>query len=124
MFSCSYPAIPESVRRVRNATVEFARRAGANEQIAEAIRLAASEAAANVVEHAYPEAGGQIELTAEFDGEALWLVFADGGVGLAFGNSEPGLGLGFIWMAWFSDGMALGSSQAGGLEVTLRFNLN
>jgi anti-sigma regulatory factor (Ser/Thr protein kinase) len=123
-FNCSYPAVAESVRRVRNASVEFARRAGATEQVEEAIRLAASEAAANVVEHAYPQAQGQIDVTAEADDDSVWLIVADDGTGLTFGNRRPGLGLGFIWMAWFSDGMTLASSPAGGLEVTLRFGLN
>jgi anti-sigma regulatory factor (Ser/Thr protein kinase) len=115
--------VPESVRRVRNAVVEFAETAGASDETVEAVRLTASEAAANVVEHAYGPTPGPIDVTAELDADAIWIIIADQGRGLGFGNSEPGLGLGFIWMAWFSDGLTLAASQAGGLEVTLRFSL-
>jgi anti-sigma regulatory factor (Ser/Thr protein kinase) len=118
----SYPAVPRSVRQVRKAVVEFAGMAGASENTKEAMRLTASEAAANVVEHAYAHPGGQIDVTAELDADAIWIVISDHGGGLAFGNNRPGLGLGFIWMAWFSDTMTLASSQTGGLEVTLGFS--
>jgi anti-sigma regulatory factor (Ser/Thr protein kinase) len=124
VYVSAYAAVPESVREVRNAVVEFAAVAGANERTQEAIRLTASEAAANVVEHAYSDADGRIDVTAEsLDADAIWVAIADNGVGLRFGNTSPGLGLGFIWMAWFSDGMTLTSSQTGGLEVILRFSL-
>jgi anti-sigma regulatory factor (Ser/Thr protein kinase) len=125
VFRSSYPAVAESVRAARNAAAEFARRAGATQQTEEAIRLSASEAAANVVEHAYGDAQGQngeIEMTIELYADAFWLVVRDDGRGLSFGNRRPGLGHGFVWMAWFSDGMSLSASPTGGLEVTLRFN--
>jgi len=124
VYISSYPAVAESVVEVRNALVGFAAVAGATERTKEAIRLTASEAAANVVEHAYPNADGLIDVTAELlDADAIRVVIADDGRGLAFGNKSPGLGLGLIWMAWFSDGMTLASSQTGGLEVALRFSL-
>jgi anti-sigma regulatory factor (Ser/Thr protein kinase) len=119
----SYAAVPESVREVRNAAVEFAQAAGAGDDTVEAVRLTCSEAAANVVEHAYGATPGDIALTAELDADAIWIVVADHGCGMAFGNSEPGLGLGILWMAWFSDGLTLRASETGGLEVTLRFSL-
>jgi anti-sigma regulatory factor (Ser/Thr protein kinase) len=114
------------VREVRNAAVEFAEAAGATDETVEAVRLTCSEAAANVVEHAYiatPATPGDIAVTAELDADAIWIVVADQGCGMAFGNSEPGLGLGIVWMAWFSDGLTLRASEGGGLEVTLRFSL-
>jgi anti-sigma regulatory factor (Ser/Thr protein kinase) len=124
VYISSYPAVPESVGELRNAVVGFAAVAGATERAKEAIRLTSSEAAANVVEHAYPNGDGRIDLTAELlDADAIRIVIADDGGGLVWGNRSPGLGLGLIWMAWFSDGMTLSSSQTGGLEVILRFSL-
>jgi anti-sigma regulatory factor (Ser/Thr protein kinase) len=119
----SYPAKPPSVRDVRNALVDFASAAGASDQTLEAVRLTCSEAAANAVEHAYDADAGMIDVTAELDGERIYIVIADQGRGLNVGSSNRGLGIGFIWMAWFSDGLSLGSSAAGGLEVALSFRL-
>jgi serine/threonine-protein kinase RsbW len=112
------------VRSVREDVTGFARQAGAPDQVVDAIRQASSEAAANAVEHAYEGERGQIEVRAERDDTTIQLVLSDRGRGLAFGNKQPGRGLGFIWMLWFTDSMTLGSSESGGLEVTMLFSLN
>src|SRR5256885_6920834 len=52
-MSVSFPAVTASVRKVRHALVTFARAAGATTDKIEAIRVVASEAATNVVAHAY-----------------------------------------------------------------------
>ena len=117
-------AVPESLRRVRNDISDFAREAGAPNRAVEAIRQASSEAAANVVEHAYDSEPGRINVRAELERAAIQVVVSDRGRGLAFGNSRPSLGLGFIWMLWFSDSMTLGASEPGGLEVKMLFSLN
>src|SRR5437870_3173935 len=77
----SYPAVPESVRLVRAAVVDVAESAGATSETVEAVRLASSEAAANVVVHAYDGEPGHIDVTAELDalGDGMWIVVADGG---------------------------------------------
>jgi anti-sigma regulatory factor (Ser/Thr protein kinase) len=120
----SYPAVAKSVRRVRNDLVDFAEAVGVADPTVEAIRLTSSEAAANVVEHAYNGKPGLIEVCAGLDWEAIWVNIADGGRGLAFGNRGAERGLGLVWMAWFSDSLTLVPSEAGGLEVRLRFGLN
>ena len=117
-------AVPESVRRVRNDIADFAREAGAPDRAVDAIRQASSEAAANVVEHAYEGEPGRIDVRAELEETAIQVVVSDGGRGLAFGNNRLSPGLGFIWMLWFSDSMTLGSSEPGGLEVKMLFSLN
>ena len=124
-LSESFPAVPESVRLVRNALVDVAESAGATSETVEAVRVASSEAATNVVVHAYDGDPGDIDVTAGVNApeDGMWVVVADGGHGLDFGTQSPGLGLGFVWMAWFSEGLALGPSRAGGLEVRLRFLL-
>jgi anti-sigma regulatory factor (Ser/Thr protein kinase) len=108
---------------VRNALVQFASAAGASDETLEAIRVASSEAAANAVEHAYGPEGGTLDVTAEADADCIYIVISDRGRGIDVGRRSRGLGMGFLWMAWFSDGMSLSASAAGGVEVTLRFKL-
>jgi anti-sigma regulatory factor (Ser/Thr protein kinase) len=117
----AYPAVAPSVSRVRHAMVGFAEQASASAETVEAIRLVASEAAANVVEHAYRGEPGPLHVTAMLDSEAIWLVISDEGRGLTIDRHRPGLGVGFSWMAIFSDAMTVDSAPGGGLEITLRF---
>jgi anti-sigma regulatory factor (Ser/Thr protein kinase) len=117
-------AVPESLYRVRNDITDFARQAGAPDRAVEAIRQASSEAAANVVEHAYDGEQGPIDIRVQLEETAIQVVVSDRGRGLAFGNNRPSPGLGFIWMLWFSDSMTLGCSEPGGLEVKMVFSLN
>jgi anti-sigma regulatory factor (Ser/Thr protein kinase) len=120
----SYRAVPASIAHVRQELVAFARRVGASEETIEAIRLASSEAAANVVEHAYADQEpGDVEITADVSAGSIWVVIADQGRGLEVGRSSPGLGLGFVWMTKFSDSMTLVTPPEGGLEVMLGFSL-
>ncbi|WP_181784755.1 ATP-binding protein, partial [Pseudonocardia pini] len=61
--------LPRSLRPVRRAVREFLRAVGATEDEVADLVLAAGEAAANVVEHAYGPAGGVLEVRlAEDDG--------------------------------------------------------
>src|SRR2546421_10826775 len=92
----SYAAVPESVRLVRNDIAGFARDAGAPDRAMDAMRQASSEAAANVVEHAYEGEPGRIDMRAELEEAAIEVVISDRGRGLAFGNNRPSPGLGLI----------------------------
>jgi anti-sigma regulatory factor (Ser/Thr protein kinase) len=120
----SYLAVPASLPRVRGDVTDFAEAIGTSKRTLEGVRLASTEAAANIVEHAYDGAPGPIDVAASLDVDTMTLVISDHGHGLAFGNEKPGLGLGFIWMAWFSDSLSLVASPAGGLEVRMGFALN
>jgi len=66
------PARPVVLRRLRHAVSGWARAAGLSEEATADLQFAIGEAAANAVEHAYPDGGG------EFDHEVTRL--ADGGV--------------------------------------------
>src|SRR5579875_3657749 len=52
-LSKSYPAIPESVTRIRHELVDYARAAGISGEALEGVQLSVSEAVTNVVRHAY-----------------------------------------------------------------------
>lgn len=124
-LSANYAARPESVAAARAAVVEFAARSGANPATLEAVALAVSEAATNVVVHAYRDATepGAIEVAAAKAGGELWVIVADSGSGLRPRSDSKGLGLGLGLIAQVSDGVDLVHRAAGGLELRMRFAL-
>ncbi len=115
--------MPESVAAVRSALVVFVRWCGVGEPTIDSVALAASEAATNVVLHAYPETDGTgtIDLTAAIAGSELWVIVTDGGSGLQPHRDSPGLGLGLAIIARVADGVDLVEPASGGLEVRMRF---
>lgn len=122
-FEDSFPAVPESVAAVRIALQRFAKRTGVPRRTAEAVALAASEAATNVVVHAYREASapGNIEIAAALASGELWVIVTDTGAGLRPRPDSPGLGLGLAIIAQIADGVDLVKPAAGGLELRMRF---
>ncbi len=124
-FSASYPARAESVAKARAAVSAFASRSGAPPATIEAVRLAVSEAATNVVVHAYRDLAtpGVIDVAAAQAGGELWVIVADNGSGLHPRVDSPGLGLGLGLIAQVSDGLDLVHRAAGGLELRMRFLL-
>jgi anti-sigma regulatory factor (Ser/Thr protein kinase) len=110
---------------VRSALVAFVRACGVAQQTIDDVALAASEAATNVVLHAYAEAGDYdrrtIELTAALTGAELWVIVTDAGSGLKPHRDSPGLGLGLAIIARVADGVDLVEPATGGLEVRMRF---
>jgi len=121
-MTVSFPATAASLGKVRLALVTFAQAAGAATEKIEAIRVVASEAATNVVAHAYNEKPGDIHVAASADSDSIWIVIADRGRGLD--ADEGAFGTGLAVMTEFSDAMSLTSPPTGGLEVELRFRLN
>ncbi len=124
-FSREYPARPKSVAAVRADVAALARRNGAAQATIDSVELAVSEAATNVVVHAYrdtTDAGG-IEVTAAVTAGELWVVVSDAGSGLRARRDSPGLGLGLGLIAQVSDGVDLINRSAGGLELRMRFEL-
>jgi stage II sporulation protein AB (anti-sigma F factor) len=122
-ISRTYPALPESIPLARAAVAAFAAEAGATEEQREGVRLVVSEAVTNAVLHAYPDTPGDVHVTAVVVCDELWILIADDGRGLSVRGESPGLGLGLVWMAEFSDGMTLMTRSSGGVEVRLRYAL-
>jgi anti-sigma regulatory factor (Ser/Thr protein kinase) len=123
-FTESYPAAPDAVGQARNALSAFAREAGADEEQLETIRLAASEAVTNAVMHAYRDrAAGQVQVSASYLENELWLFVADAGSGMRPRSGSPGLGLGLALIAQLADEFQILSRGSGGTELRLRFKL-
>ena len=110
---------------MRSALVAFVRGCGGAEATVDAVALAASEAATNVVLHAYRETGDEdrctMEVTAALADGELWVIVTDAGSGLKPHRDSPGLGLGLAIIARVTDGVDLVEPSSGGLEVRMRF---
>jgi serine/threonine-protein kinase RsbW len=125
-LDASYPAQPPQVAFIRRAVSGMARRGGAGFETLIRLELAVSEAATNVVLHAYraPCASGHIHVTAYIDAGILDVRVRDDGSGMAPRPDSPGMGLGLSLMASESDHFEVRSADGGGTEVLLRFELD
>jgi serine/threonine-protein kinase RsbW len=121
----SYPAQPPQVAAIRRAVSALARRGGADLTMIIRLELAVSEAATNVVLHAYREPGatGRIHVTVCIEHGAFDVCIRDTGSGMAPRPDSPGMGLGLSLMASESDRFEVRCAEGGGTEVLLRFLL-
>ena len=87
--------------------------------------LAVSEAATNVIRHAYPARaeGTVFRLGAEISDGRVQVVVTDDGVGLGGSSSDPGLGMGLPLLGTLSDTLTLVGppERSRGLEVRMWF---
>jgi serine/threonine-protein kinase RsbW len=122
-LSKTFPAVAESVPSARDALTRFAQAVGANEEQIDAIKLAVSEAATNVVVHAYGESAGEIKVDAGLASGGLWIQVTDDGLGMRPNIDTPGLGVGIALISQVADEFAIATSSSGGVEVQMRFGL-
>ena len=126
-LSNTYPAVADSVPRAREALSKFARAAGATGDQLDSIRLAVSEAATNVVVHAYDDSSGRssgrIQLDAGLSAGELWVLIADDGLGMRPQIESPGLGFGLSLISQVCDEFEIAKRSSGGIEVRMRFAL-
>lgn len=121
-----YPATAESVPLARRWATRFAERAGAHPETVEAVRLAVSEAATNVVLHAYHdtrETPGTLQMTAAVADDELWVLVADDGEGHQSVPTHPGLGWGLAVIANACEKFLITERSGGGTELRMRFRL-
>jgi serine/threonine-protein kinase RsbW len=122
-LSRCYPAVADSVPRARDALSRLAESAGATTEQLDAIRLAVSEAATNIVVHAYGGHPGEIRVEARLASGELWIQVADDGLGMRPNIDSPGLGVGLALISQMADGFAVSKRSSGGTEVQMRFDL-
>lgn len=118
-----FDAVDASVPLARQFAAEFATGLGAAEALLDRIRLAISEAATNVVRHAYRGPGGTFQLSLALCGDELWALVSDDGCGHQTPSADPGLGLGLALMAQACDEFVITERATGGTEVQMRFRL-
>jgi anti-sigma regulatory factor (Ser/Thr protein kinase) len=89
------------------------------------IRLAVTEACANVVVHAYPEGeDGAMEVVASMKDDALTVLVRDWGCGIRPRPDSPGLGLGLSLIAALTESVQLGHGLGEEhTEVRMTFSL-
>ena len=85
------------------------------------IALGVTEACANVVRHAYPDGGGEVELEAVLEDGDLVVCVSDAGVGFEHPPREPGAGLGVPLVERLASTTI--HSRPGSTRVQMRFAL-
>jgi len=122
----SAAASADNVPQLRQAVVDFAYANGIPESIAEAIRLAVSEAVTNAVVHGYQRYAqpGSMHVSATVEGDWIDLRVSDHGSGFAPRDDSPGLGLGLPLINRLADQVELRRVPDGeGTEVWMRFRI-
>jgi anti-sigma regulatory factor (Ser/Thr protein kinase) len=118
------PARAENIAIVRHALGGLGEAFAVPEPKLSDIRLAVTEACANVVVHAYPEdREGPMEIVASMDDEALTVLVRDWGGGIRPRPDSPGLGLGLSLIAALAETVQLGRGGEEHTEVRMTFAL-
>jgi serine/threonine-protein kinase RsbW/stage II sporulation protein AB (anti-sigma F factor) len=86
------------------------------------IKLAVSEAATNVVVHAYASASGEIHVRAGTERHDFVVIIGDDGPGMVPRADSPGLGLGLPMITTVADRVEV-VSEGRGCEVHMAFRL-
>jgi serine/threonine-protein kinase RsbW len=122
--SLDVEAVARSVGDARRRVAAFAAEVGADRDLQARVALAVTEAATNVVMHAYPaRASRPLHVAADFEDGGLEVVVADEGEGLRPRRS-PGLGAGLGIIAETCDEVVVREREGAGLELWMRFHVN
>jgi serine/threonine-protein kinase RsbW len=120
----SWPARPEHVGAARRAASAAAQRAGAENAVLDAVRLAVSEAVSNVVVHGYRHAGrGEFTMSVTWEDNRLQVTVRDHGCGMQPRMDSPGAGLGLPLIARLADSFSVSEPADGGTELSMTFPL-
>jgi anti-sigma regulatory factor (Ser/Thr protein kinase) len=120
----SWPARPEHVRAARRAASAAAQRAGAENSVLDAVRLAVSEAVSNVVVHSYRQSQrGEFTMSITWEDDVLHVTVRDHGCGMQPRMDSPGAGLGLPLIATLADSVSVTEPPDGGTELSMTFPL-
>jgi anti-sigma regulatory factor (Ser/Thr protein kinase) len=121
----SVPATPEQVATVRRDMSAFAQAHGASDATVQAVALAASEAATNVVVHAYRHRDEPGPLIAEafLEDDEIVVLVSDEGRGMKPRPDSPGAGLGLPIIAQMADRFEVSDRHGSGVALQMHFPL-
>jgi serine/threonine-protein kinase RsbW len=120
----SWPAEPEHVGQARRLASTAARRAGAEDPVLDAVRLAVSEAVSNAIVHGYRNSpNGAFTVAVEWEDDELRVTVRDEGCGMQPRADSPGAGLGLPLIANLARSFSVTAAPGGGTEVTMTFPL-
>ena len=115
------PAEPASLPRIRHsATAALAEIGFSDSEFRGAVALALSEAVGNVIQHAYPNGAGDIDVSMLSNDHEIVITVADTGVGIDNAADSPGLGIGLQLIGRIATTWTI-SSDASGTAITMRF---
>lgn len=114
-------AEPRALSTLRRRLEAFLETAGAPDELRFDVMLAVSEAANNVLQHAFRHrtAPGRLVVDGALRGGEIRIVVRDDGGGLAPRSDSPGAGLGLPLIARLCHDLAVGKGDAGGTTVTM-----
>jgi anti-sigma regulatory factor (Ser/Thr protein kinase) len=122
VYERALPAVPIAVGWMRRELDRVLERMGVGGERRHDVSLVLSEAAANVVVHAYSGTPpGLLYALAVVSGGDLRLDVFDAGEGMVPRATSPGLGVGLALMARLSDGLEIASNDSGGMQVSAVF---
>jgi anti-sigma regulatory factor (Ser/Thr protein kinase) len=122
-YEVSFRAVPTSVREARETVATAASQLGAGRGVVDDVKLCVSEAATNIVRHAYREDRGELRIRVESRGDELTVIVRDEGVGLEVFQREGELGHGLRIMERLAKRFAITSLPNAGTEVLMVFPL-
>lgn len=121
----SLPARAENVAVIRHVLGGVGDALALDVELLSDVKLAVSEACANVVVHAYAGADtGVLAVEVSALPGQLEVVVRDQGRGMAPRTDSPGLGVGLPLIASLTEFLELINPEAGGTEVRMRFSLD
>jgi serine/threonine-protein kinase RsbW/stage II sporulation protein AB (anti-sigma F factor) len=107
------PAVPGSVGRIRRELDDVLARSGVAVARRSDIAITVTEAATNVVLHAYPDTrAGPLYAAATLHGRALAVSVIDDGCGMRPRPDSPGAGLGLALMSRLADELHISSGRS------------
>lgn len=119
----SLAARAENVAVVRHALGGVGDVLGLDPEVLDDIRLAVSEACANVVVHAYaPDVDGLLVVQVHAREDEITVCVRDNGAGMAPRADSPGLGVGLPLIASLARSLELAAASGGGTEVRMTFD--
>lgn len=118
----SLKAAPESLPIIRHVLGALPTSWPAGDSLLDDVRIAVTEACANVVMHAYPDHDdGLLEVHGELDGGRLMVRVRDHGSGMRPRTDSPGLGVGLPLIIALSQELEIGRSREGAHDVRMTF---
>ncbi|WP_372791491.1 ATP-binding protein [Paraconexibacter sp.] len=121
----SVPANAENVAVVRHVLGGLGDALDIEPEVLHDLRLAVSEACANVIVHAYRDRDGLLDLTATANVDrTIEVVVRDRGRGMGPRADSPGLGVGLPLIAALTASLEIGTSETGATEVRMLFALD
>ena len=114
---------PENVGLAREVLAGLAETVALSREQYDDMRTAVTEACNNVVQHAYEDEEGPLEIELRLLRDAVEVVVRDQGVGMADGAAEAAgdLEIGLPVMLALADRLEVGNGPLGGTEVSMRF---